>query len=305
MAGYPGSLFGATGAWRGPSFTADMKKQIADEVASVQSTLGTNPQGDAATVAARLTALETLITTYLSAPLINLRLTNNTTTPNTKVDLTADVLSVQGATLSNVSTTIDIGVTGVNGLDTGSASAGTWYYIYAIYNLATLTFAGLFSLNQTTPTLPSGYTLYRRVGAVRRNASNVFLNFEQRNQLVVYGTSESADYRLLSLGVQTAFTTVTLAAAVPPTTTIATVNAVLNGSLASSAAWSLTLRRGGSSDAGWIASTVYAPAGTAVDGRSAVAVRLSATQQVDYKINIAPQASSGAYLDVLGYLDPI
>ena len=73
--------------------------------------------------------------------------------------------------LSTVSVTPSISASGANGLDTGSLTASTWYYDYVIYNPTTLTTAGLFSASYTSPTLPSGYTFYVRVGAVRSDSS--------------------------------------------------------------------------------------------------------------------------------------
>jgi len=74
--------------------------------------------------------------------------------------------------------TVNITVSGVNGLDTGSEAANTWYFIYLIKNLTTGTVAGLLSTSSTSPTMPSGYTLKRRIGAVRNNAASNFLWFD-------------------------------------------------------------------------------------------------------------------------------
>ena len=51
-----------------------------------------------------------------------------------------------------VNLTVDITVSGVNGLDTGSEAASTWYYIWVIYNGTTV--AGLLSTSATAPTMP-------------------------------------------------------------------------------------------------------------------------------------------------------
>ena len=53
-----------------------------------------------------------------------------------------------------------------NGLDTGALANSTWYHVYLIFDPATLTTDVLFSANATTPSLPTGYTKYRRVGSV-------------------------------------------------------------------------------------------------------------------------------------------
>jgi hypothetical protein len=66
---------------------------------------------------------------------------------------------------------------GANGLDTGTFTDGTgdptsWYFVWIINNGSTT--AGLLSLSPTTPTMPSGYTFKRLVGAARcRDVSGV------------------------------------------------------------------------------------------------------------------------------------
>jgi hypothetical protein len=59
--------------------------------------------------------------------------------------------------------------TNVGGRDTGTTANGTWH-TYAIYNPTTNTADVLYSLSVTAPTLPSGYTAFRRIGSVVRTA---------------------------------------------------------------------------------------------------------------------------------------
>ena len=65
---------------------------------------------------------------------------------------------------------IDITDSGANGLDTGSEAASTWYYIFRISG--TSGEAGLFSESFDNPTLPAGYTKFRRVGCWYNDASS-------------------------------------------------------------------------------------------------------------------------------------
>lgn len=73
-----------------------------------------------------------------------------------------------------------------NSLDTGAWANSTWYYVYVIWNGTTT--AGLFSLSATAPTLPSGYTYFARVGAIRTQAATNFnpLAFRQAGRKVRY-----------------------------------------------------------------------------------------------------------------------
>lgn len=59
------------------------------------------------------------------------------------------------------------------GLDTGARAASTWYHIYIIYNPTTLVTDALLSLSATTPTMPSGYTKKRMIGAIRTGVTNL------------------------------------------------------------------------------------------------------------------------------------
>jgi len=72
------------------------------------------------------------------------------------------------------STNVSLGCSGaVNCLDTGSEASSTWYYLWLIKNPSSGTVGGLFSTSTTSPTMPTGYTMKRRMPlAVRNNGSS-------------------------------------------------------------------------------------------------------------------------------------
>lgn len=78
-----------------------------------------------------------------------------------------------------ITPTLNSATSGANGLDTGSISANTWYYIFIIFNPTTNTSAVLMSLSSTAPTLPSGYTFKAPISAVRTDGSSNFIGFTQ------------------------------------------------------------------------------------------------------------------------------
>lgn len=118
---------------------------------------------------------------YSPGTLYGLTLSNNVT------DATNDIDIAVGAARNSIDTAnIDLltGLTkrldaawavGTNqgGLDTGSVAANQNYYVYAIKRPDTGVVDVLFSINGTTPTLPTNYTLYRLIGAFYRTAGGV------------------------------------------------------------------------------------------------------------------------------------
>ncbi len=123
-----------------------------------------------------------------------LLLSNNATTPNTKLDVAAgacrdsnNIVDInlgnylgQGnaALTANSATTINFAVNGANGLDTGSIGASKFYYIYAIADSSGKHQpAALASLSATAPTLPFGYDSIRVIGACLSDGSSHLLAF--------------------------------------------------------------------------------------------------------------------------------
>lgn len=71
---------------------------------------------------------------------------------------------------------------GNGSLDTGSATASTWYHVYLIKRPDTGVVDVLMSLSATTPTMPTNYTLKRRIGSIFYNGSSQWASFTQRGQ---------------------------------------------------------------------------------------------------------------------------
>ena len=66
-----------------------------------------------------------------------------------------------------------------NKLDTGAVANSTWYHVYAIRKDADGSGDWLFSLSASAPTMPSGYTYFRRIGAIRTDGTGNILAFTQ------------------------------------------------------------------------------------------------------------------------------
>jgi len=119
-----------------------------------------------------------------------------------------------GEALMEVTSNIDVDISGngANGLDTGSVSNDTWYYLFLILNPTSGTVAGLFSLSDTAPTMPSGYTKKRLVSVLRYFTAD-FLNFKQYNCRVFYPGPQT----VLSGGGSTSRTQIDISNYVPDT----------------------------------------------------------------------------------------
>jgi len=93
--------------------------------------------------------------------------------------------------------------TGNGALDTGSIANTTWYHVFII-GAAGVASDILFSLSPTSPTLPAGYTLFRRIGSMLTDGSAHWVAFHQVGNYFRWNTPLS-DYSAAP-GVTTAIT---------------------------------------------------------------------------------------------------
>lgn len=75
---------------------------------------------------------------------------------------------------------------GVGGLDTGSIANNTGYHFFAIRRPDTGVVDALFSLSATSPTLPTNYTQFRRIGWGKTNGSAQWTSFRQVGDLFLW-----------------------------------------------------------------------------------------------------------------------
>jgi len=110
-----------------------------------------------------------------------LGLSNDAVTPNTRLDVAAGICAddANAAMLSLSAGVLDCTTTGVNGLDAGSLTSGTWYHVFAIAKAGGTSPAVLASTSIGTPVLPATYTLKRRLGSFKTDGSAHILGFVQ------------------------------------------------------------------------------------------------------------------------------
>ncbi|WP_163150871.1 hypothetical protein [Bradyrhizobium uaiense] len=116
-------------------------------------------------------------------------------------------------------------------LDTGAAAAG-FYHIHLIKNPTTSAVDVLASLSATAPTLPSGYTLFRRIGS-QWYGGGVWTPTLQRGQ-EFWWTGVSVDVNIANLS--TALQTFTLAS-VPPGVQVQAILTVVGWNTAYNTVW--------------------------------------------------------------------
>lgn len=126
----------------------------------------------------------------------------STTTATFTADYAILVNGVGGqAFLSNISQGVNTAISGAGGLDTGTLTTGTWYFLWLIHGESGTSM--VMSESSTSPTLPSGYTYYVRVpGALKTNASNLLYYFRtsgMETNYIVDGTI-LANYRNIATG---------------------------------------------------------------------------------------------------------
>ncbi len=146
-------------------------------------------------------------------------ITNNSGTPNTIIDVTADQVVMSTATTSiyaaAASVSINTSSTGANGLDTGARATSTWYNLFLISNGTTT--AGLASLSATAPTMPGAYTFKVRVGAMRTDGSGNFLRSKQVGNKTTNLTSAANLPAMVTGNIGSTYTAVSVSNFVPPT----------------------------------------------------------------------------------------
>ena len=141
-------------------------------------------------------------------------LANNATSPTTKIDVAAGLAadSANAILISGAAATINCAVTGANGLDAGALAANAWYHVFAIAK-PDGTSACLASLSASAPTLPTGYTVFRRIGAVRTDGAAALLAFTQIEDTFRFAASIT-DVSTANMGTANALYTLSVPAGV-------------------------------------------------------------------------------------------
>jgi hypothetical protein len=124
---------------------------------------------------------------------------NNNALPNTRYDLSANLIVVRNPATGLIATmpvpglTIDFATSGPGGLDTGAQTANTWYHLYFIWSGTTLVGVASLGAPPTGPTLmPATYTYWGYAGPVRSDGANALIRMRMFGAGVFYDVEQFA-----------------------------------------------------------------------------------------------------------------
>lgn len=179
-------------------------------------------------------------------------------------------------------------------LDTGAIANSTWYHVFLIQRVDTSVVDVLISLSATAPTMPTSYTLFRRIGSMQTNGSSQWTKFNQQgdrfdrlavSDLTISGTS-AATLRTLS---------VPTGAVVLPICSIE-VQAVNNGTT--------IVQVAPAADATLLVNAAHAYEGSALEGSTSGTYFYAPPTNTSGQIYVAvPNYSSGSSLSTSGWID--
>lgn len=152
-----------------------------------------------------------------------LGISNDATTPNTKLDVAVGSIVDSTGTYQMVNSaaiTINAAVNGLNGLDTGTFAASTVYAVYLISDPVTLQTTGAMistALPSVGPLMPYGYSAFALIGYAVTDSSAHFLagywsDADSAQRVFTF----DAPILALNGGTQTGYTGVALTTFVPP-----------------------------------------------------------------------------------------
>ena len=162
-------------------------------------------------------------TPFLNQPFLyinDLQITNDATTPNTKLNIGTGQCRDSTDTYqmtNSASITINAATNGLNGLDTGTLAASKVYAVHLVSDPVTQQTTGaMISLSQTAPLMPFGYSAFRLIGYITTDSSVHFLpgfwSGTNSSRLFFYDAPQAT---AITAGADTSYTLITLTTLVP------------------------------------------------------------------------------------------
>lgn len=293
---------------RGVIFPPEVKNDLLDAVADTHVRLGPNGAiGTAASVDARIAAIEARLAAQGNADLRNLRVGFDTGTPASQVRIQAELLAIEGQLVEAIDNTVNFAALGLNGLDTGTVQASTRYWLWQGYNPTTLARGALAStqslrgnLNLTHASL-AGFTHWRRVGTIRTRPENTqLMRVLQQDRLAWLDFPNGENRALNAVAGTGSYATINLGAWVPSVSRLALVRAIIADGHTTGA--SFFIRAMGATTGGQVIASGSVAPGVGTGARNDVWVPLNSVQQLEWN---GTSGVPGFSLEVVGYWDPL
>lgn len=163
-----------------------------------------------------------------------MKVSNNATTPNTKLDVSAGICRDSTNTFdinlgnfngqnnsgtADATTTINAAVNGLNGLDTGTFAASTLYRVYVVGDAVSGNATGVMistALPTVGPLMPFGYNVYRLIGyAVTDGSIHFYLAYNTGNNNARRFTFDAPVATSVTAGTSATYAAINLTTLVP------------------------------------------------------------------------------------------
>jgi hypothetical protein len=103
-------------------------------------------------------------------------------------DVSYGGMMAMGSTIRKTTSSWAVG-SGNGGLDTGAIATSTWYHFFLIKRTDTGVVDVLFSTSASSPTMPTNYTLKRRIGSAKTNGSSQWTLVTQVGDEFIWASS--------------------------------------------------------------------------------------------------------------------
>lgn len=230
-----------------------------------------------------------------------LKISNDATTPNTKLNVAAGSCLDSTGTFQMVNSAaivINGATTGLNALDTGVLVLSTVYAVYLVSDPVTQQVTGaMISTSLTGPLMPFGYSAWALVGYIATDASVHFLkgywsDDDSARRLFLFDAPQAT---AVTAGAATAYAGVALTKWVPA---VANTLAVINTSFVPAAAARLLSMQGGSSTGDQIIVSGQVAAVVMTQQVNLLSQLVATVPTVNYKVS---NADSNVAVNVAGY----
>lgn len=230
-----------------------------------------------------------------------LAISNDATTPNTKLDIAAgSCLDSTGTFQMTLAAPVVINgaSNGLNGLDTGSLVLSTVYAVYLVSDPVTqLATGAMISTSLTGPLMPFGYSAWSLIGYIATDASVHFLkgywkDNDSASRLFLFDAPQAT---AVTAGAATGYTGVALTKWVPA---VPNLEVIINTSFVPAAASRVLDLQGGNATGDQVVITGQVAAVVVTSQKLLMSQLVTGVPTINYKVS---NADSNVAVNVAGY----